>query len=245
MVTKEELDKQFAEELAKRKKENLEKDMARREEFAKRMKAKISYTQEVPQQQVSALKKKFGRNLSEADIERLDQLQQLQKARALQKYIEGSKQTAKQYQYARQQAAYARTGAGKISAGVQSVMQPGFLRRWSYGSQIAPRGYSTGQRGIRRKGAGRPRGTLDPRYAAYGGVYGYRKAMSHQRQLEKLKLRQAMTVTPEQQQIINQINAQRMASMQNPEARVIPSTMGEVNMGGIMQEIDAATHIFE
>lgn len=37
---------------------------------------------------------------------------------------------------------------------------------------------------------GRPRGTLDPRYAKYGGVFGYRKYVAQQRKLMKQQLNQ-------------------------------------------------------
>lgn len=44
--------------------------------------------------------------------------------------------------------------------------------------------------GIPGRGRGRPRGSLDQRYAAYGGVYGYRKYVSEQ----KKKLRQQLAL---------------------------------------------------
>lgn len=51
---------------------------------------------------------------------------------------------------------------------------------------------------------GRPRGSLDPRYAQYGGVYGWRKAMAQQRRMQKLAIQQ-------QQERLRRMNAQTQA----------------------------------
>ena len=46
--------------------------------------------------------------------------------------------------------------------------------------------------GVKGAGRGRPRGSLDKRYAAYGGVYGYRRYMAQQKKVLKDKLKQQM-----------------------------------------------------
>lgn len=145
---------------------------------------------------------------------------------------------------------YQNSKFGKYSRGAAQTF--GFIRspvnymaRKAYGSQMAPQGYSSstgvpsvkgGSKG-RGGGRGRPRGSLDRRYAAYGGVYGFRKAMAHQRRMERLQAQQQANLTPEQ---VMAIRATR-ARMANPENGVIPSTAGNVDMSGYMNEIDFAS----
>jgi hypothetical protein len=50
---------------------------------------------------------------------------------------------------------------------------------------VAREGSSKPTKGYARPG--RPRGTYDPRYAAYGGVFGYRKALRARRAMERAK----------------------------------------------------------
>jgi hypothetical protein len=68
---------------------------------------------------------------------------------------------------------------------------------------------------------GRPKGTLDPRYAAYGGVYGYRRYKSMMKKQEKLQvqqmqmaMRQARQPQYEQQQYQQQV---QMSQQQLPQ----------------------------
>jgi hypothetical protein len=79
----------------------------------------------------------------------------------------------------------------------------------SYGSgnqnKITIKGVGTGQRG-------RPRGSLDKRYAAYGGVYGYRRYVSEQKRLLREQFQQQKQVSQvpqyEQQQYNEQVQMQ-------------------------------------
>jgi hypothetical protein len=53
------------------------------------------------------------------------------------------------------------------------------------------------------KGRGRPKGSLDPRYAQYGGVMGFRKYMSSQRRAFRQQLQQQKEMMKVQRQIAN------------------------------------------
>lgn len=48
---------------------------------------------------------------------------------------------------------------------------------------------------------GRPRGSVDPRYRAFGGVYGYRRAMAAQKKAQKLAMQQAQQQNRMQQAV--------------------------------------------
>ena len=70
---------------------------------------------------------------------------------------------------------------------------------------------------------GRPKGAYDGRYAAYGGVYGYRKALAQQRRLALLKAQQEMGQAMQQQgQVPNQYNQAPPMPMQRPATQQIP-----------------------
>lgn len=97
-------------------------------------------------------------------------------------------------------------------------------------------GFRTGKRG-------RPRGTKDPRYAAYGGVYEFRKLQAQRRALEKIRARQMGQVTPEQQDMLSRAARQRYAAQMNPENQVIPDTFGRVKTKSIQDEINDACNI--
>lgn len=70
---------------------------------------------------------------------------------------------------------------------------------------------------------GRPRGSLDPRYAKYGGVYGWRKYMSQQRKLQKEQLKQQLILM--KQQAVPQYERQQYqsqpASQPTPEEQMV------------------------
>jgi len=71
-------------------------------------------------------------------------------------------------------------------------------------------------RGRVKFGRGRPKGSYEPSYAKWGGVYGFRKAMSMQYSQQRAQAMQQANISPEQQQIINQFEAQRRARMGTP-----------------------------
>lgn len=103
-------------------------------------------------------------------------------------------------------------------------------------SQQAPirSGYTrTGRRG-------RPRGSFDPRYAKYGGVYAYRKLLNASLRERKAQYLRQLAVTPQQQAVLNQIEARNRARQVNPENQVIPDTRGETPIGSFEDEVNAA-----
>jgi hypothetical protein len=123
-----------------------------------------------------------------------------------------------------------------------SGLYPGIMIRREKGE-----GYSGGYSGRRtipgtRTGrVGRPYRSYAPQYAAYGGVYGYRKAMSQQRRMERMQMERDMTLTPQQQMLLRQQAMQQQAARMNPENQIIPDTTGYIPMGGYMREISNAT----
>jgi len=132
--------------------------------------------------------------------------------------------------------------AGKfVGKTFQALSTRGGVTRASYGMPIRPpinkNKYKAGFRG-------RPRGSYNPLYAQYGGVYGYRKAMSHKRALERLAAKRAAQISPQQAQVLNQYQAQQYAQRQSPEGRIIPDTTGNVGIGQINNEIDDAANLF-
>ena len=112
----------------------------------------------------------------------------------------------------------------------------GFQRLVSRGlsSPNAKRGYG---------GRGRPRGTYNSRYARYGGVYGYRKVLAQQLREQRLNAMRRSVVNPQQQTILDQIEARERARRSNPENRVIPDTDGRTPTRTFQQEIDDATNL--
>lgn len=71
-----------------------------------------------------------------------------------------------------------------------------------------------------QSGRGRPRGSLDPRYAAYGGVYGYRRAMAQKRR----ELRQQIQM---QEEMIRQ---QRMMQRLRPQEQLPEEVLPEMQV---------------
>lgn len=128
-----------------------------------------------------------------------------------------------------------------------SIFQRGAITRKLYNQPISP--YGSNIPNIQQKKytgrRGRPRGTVDPRYAPYGGVYGFRKAQALAIRQARLEAMRRATVTPQQELLLRQIEARRMAEMQNPERKTIPSTYGRVPISGIMEEIDSASKLFD
>lgn len=93
-------------------------------------------------------------------------------------------------------------------------------------------------------GRGRPSGSYDPRYAAYGGVYGFRKVQAQQLREARLQAIRNATINPQQQAILARAEAQRRAALTNPENQIIPDTSGKVPLRSIHQEIEDAANIF-
>lgn len=100
---------------------------------------------------------------------------------------------------------------------------------------------------------GRPRGTLDPRYAKYGGVYGYRKAKAAEKRAYKMMLQQQIAqakqaravqrtpyeyvqpeqMTPEIQQAMQQPTIEQMQMM--PTQSEAAANGGQYNQQQITQ----------
>jgi len=98
--------------------------------------------------------------------------------------------------------------------------------------------------GIKTGKRGRPHGSYDQRYAKWGGVYGYRKAMAQKRRLERIRLQQQGQITPRQRQTLQRIEYQRAVSQQQRRANdPFFGTDGNVQLGNIMQQINDATNL--
>jgi hypothetical protein len=93
-------------------------------------------------------------------------------------------------------------------------------------------------------GRGRPRGTYNPLYAKYGGVYGWRKAQAQQLRERRMALQRNMTLSPAQQESLRQMQERQNASQANPENRAIPDTAGTVPLRGLHAEAEEAARAF-
>lgn len=144
------------------------------------------------------------------------------------------RQAAQFFKLAQAKQQYAKSTSGKIGKGIETglrLFSQGGVDKFVYRKSLQKNPYSRG----------RPKGTLDKRYAAYGGVYGFRKFMSQQRALQRFQAQRAATISPEQASFLNQVEAQKRAQQQNPEQRAIPDTTGKINLDKYMKEImDAA-----
>lgn len=102
--------------------------------------------------------------------------------------------------------------------------------------------------GVRTGKRGRPKGTVtfqDPRTGAPIGVFQHRKILAQQRKLQLIQARKQAAVTPRQQVVLRQLEERDRRQLMSAERRVIPGTGGQVNIMGIMDEIDSASHIFD
>lgn len=126
---------------------------------------------------------------------------------------------------------------GEIIYSTQDLTHLGYIRT---ATKVSGRKAITG---MKSSGRGRPRGTFDPRYAKYGGVYGYRKWLATQLKLQKIQAQREAVVTPRQQAIINQVRNREQVLNTAPESRTIPSTSGRIPLRGIMEEIDYSANL--
>ena len=137
------------------------------------------------------------------------------------------------------------TFAGTISGRVPNVnkrFSSGVFSFFRGAQQFSQRNIRSGGR-VSSGRVGRPKGTYDSRYAAYGGVYGYRKVLAQKLCERRMQMMQASQLTPEQQQLLANARAQQSAQEQNPESKTIPDTAGKVPMRNYHQEIDDAANI--
>lgn len=147
---------------------------------------------------------------------------------------------------------YAKSRSGRFSAAISSgfrAMRPGGVTQALYRrtGQLPPQNiqsrFKTVQ-GVRTGKKGRPAGTLDKRYAAYGGVYGYRKILAARLREQRLQINRRYQVSPGQEQVLQQVAMRQQAARVNPEAQIFPDTDGNVNMNKIFKDImDAANAV--
>lgn len=149
-------------------------------------------------------------------------------------------QRKQEYELARRRSAETKTSRfnSKASSALRLLANP--VR----GLYPSPVNKSSAGLSSRRRGAGRPRGTYDRRYAAYGGVYGYRKILNARLREQRMQALRNATINPQQQQILANVEARERAQRENPENRVIPDTSGQVDMDSIMDEINRASNAF-
>lgn len=115
-----------------------------------------------------------------------------------------------------------------------------FLKSFARFSQI-PQGYT---KSIRTQGKrGRPKASYDKRYAAYGGVHGYRRQLTLRLQQQRLENYRRLAVNPQQQAILSQIEARERARQTSPENQIIPDTNGRVPLRSINDEINDAANL--
>jgi hypothetical protein len=86
------------------------------------------------------------------------------------------------------------------------------------------------ERGTQKKGGevkgyasrGRPVGSYDPRYAAYGGVFGYRRALSARKSLERVK---------------QQLEEEKIRQIQAPRVQAVPSQFKETQAALLQRQL--------
>jgi len=98
--------------------------------------------------------------------------------------------------------------------------------------------------GIKTGKRGRPSGSYDPRYAKFGGVYGYRKVLNAQLRAQRLQNVRATAITPQQETILDQYQRNQVAMQTAPENQTIPDTTGKINLRSIHQEADDFANLF-
>jgi hypothetical protein len=200
-----------------------------------------------------------GETLSQEQIDRLEQAKQREQQIAYQKRMEAAKLLDVEQKYRAQKEAYAnsRTGrfnksVGKVFGSIQRFGTPAQAKMYyQQTGQLPPPGVSIGKSKVNRQTIpgmstgkkGRPKGTLNPLYAKYGGVYGYRKAMAHERMMARLQAQQQTNVSPEQRQYLQLLAQRKQQSQQDVERQTFPDTYGQVNMKGIFSDIDDATNL--
>ncbi len=100
--------------------------------------------------------------------------------------------------------------------------------------------------GVRTGKRGRPKGTVtfkDPRTGAPIGVFQHRKILAQERRLQLIQARRQAAVTPRQQVVLRQLEQRDRRQSMSAERRVIPGTGGQVNIMGIMDEINSAANL--
>jgi len=185
---------------------------------------------------------KYYGKISASGLRKLEAVKKLEGARRVQKRVEEGKTLKKEVKYVKGVEKYKKTRAGKIGEWLErkrQMLKPGGFARQMYGSAAIPESMRTVQ-GIKSGRKGRPRGSLDKRYAAYGGVYGWRKYQASQLRMQRLEQQRKMAVTPQQEQQLRVIQQRQMVQRQDPERKTFPDTYGQVDLNSIFRDIDDA-----
>jgi hypothetical protein len=186
------------------------------------------------------------RVLSSEEYEDYKKYKDVIKKRQVLQQLGSDKRTAKQIE---RQEKYSKTPAGKfagvIAKGLGAIRQRNPVSNFLYRNQTIPSTRKTIASPYQRGRVGRPAGSYDQRYAQYGGVYGYRKMLSAQMQLQKIQAIRQQVLTPQQQQVLNQIEARRQFQAQDPERRTFPDTSGRVSIGSYQDEIARASNLVD
>ncbi len=124
----------------------------------------------------------------------------------------------------------------------RQIRSPGRDRRSSTGGIRTGRRTATG--GIRTGRRGRPRGSFDPRFARFGGVFGFRKYLSQKLRLERIQAQREARVSPRQELLLQQDRARFRSRQLDPERQPIPNTAGGIPlMSQIEDEINDAARL--
>ena len=167
---------------------------------------------------------------------------------------ERMKELQKEKKYRESLARYEGTSTGKlgrgIASGIRMVGTRGGIAQGLYRreGQLPPqgiRGMKQTIQGSKSGRLGRPKGTLDKRYAQFGGVYGYRKYQANQLKIQRMEAFRRQTVTPEEQQIITQIHNKKKLMGLSVEAGIIPDTAGYVDLDSVFKDIDDASNLVD
>jgi hypothetical protein len=206
---------------------------------------RVSGLESARQRLVQLRKKKFEKYygaVSNDELERLEAIKALEQQRRIQKREAEGQKIASEERYISEKERYGKTRTGRIDTAMQrgfQVVRPGGFSRMMYGRAAIPQTIRTTQ-GFKSGKRGRPRGSLDRRYAAYGGVYGWRKHQAAQLRMQKMQMQRQTSVTPQQEQQLRYIQQRQMAVRQDPERQIFPDTTGNVDLNSIFRDIDSA-----
>ena len=192
--------------------------------------------------------------LSKKEYEEYVKQQQLVRRKELLEKLKSGKKNIKRF---KAQQKYSKTRTGRLGSTLTRAFQrargPSPITTSLYQKSIpittrtVQQQYPTAPRTLKGSSGGkvgRPRGTYDKRYAAYGGVYGYRKILAAKLRAQRIELQRRATISPGEQMVINRIAFQQRQQYMNPENKSIPDTYGQVPTRNIMDEImDAANAV--
>lgn len=181
--------------------------------------------------------KSIGRNVSSLIQERKEK-EKLARAYARQAAEESRIEKAR-----RTSLRYNRTGrVNTIGTSVFSSFARGRRQQLVYGRDVRRPLIGSG---IKTGKKGRPKGSYDPRYAQYGGVYGYRKLLNASLRQQRIQQAQQGELNPQQRELLNRFAAQQNIVQNAPENRPIPDTTGRFNLRSLNQEIDEAANLVD